>query len=137
MIIDVRLLIALNLVIQLILVLVLLVAFRFALHKDFKKHCTLMRIAVPVQILAVLGVMLPSMNRYLSVSPAGSAFGSEILIHHALGLGVVILWIYINLIIMRVLKPKVKIRNVMRLALSFWAASLLLGLHLYWAFYLS
>jgi hypothetical protein len=64
MIIDVRLLAELNLIVQLVLAVALLFAFRLALARDFKRHCALMRFAVPVQILAILGVMLPSMYGY-------------------------------------------------------------------------
>jgi len=96
-----------------------------------------MRIAVPVQILAVMGVMLPSMYGYLRNTSISPLFGSEILIHHTLGLGVMVLWVYINLIFMRIIGPGIKIRTVMRTALVFWAASMLLGLHLYLVAYLS
>jgi hypothetical protein len=136
MVIDFRMLTELNLVIQMILVLVLYVASRLAMGGDFKKHCTLMRIAVPVQILTVMGVMLPSMYGYLRNTSTASLFDSEILIHHSLGLVVVFLWIYINVIFMGILKPAIKIRTMMRVALICWTISLILGLHLYWVVYL-
>jgi uncharacterized membrane protein YozB (DUF420 family) len=137
MVIDFQMLVELNLIVQMILVLLLYVASRLAIRGDFKKHCTLMRIAVPVQILTVLGIMLPSMYGYLRNTSTVSLFGSEILIHHSLGLGVVFLWIYINIIFMGILKPAIKIRTMMRLALISWAVSMLIGLHLYWVVYLS
>ena len=135
--IDVRLLAELDLIVQLILGVVLLVAFRLALARDFKKHCALMRFAVPVQILAILGVMLPSMYGYSHNSSTDPLLDFEILIHHTLGLMVVALWIYINLIFMNILKPKVRLKIMMRLALGCWAASMVLGLYLYWSVYLS
>ena len=137
MVIDFQMLVELNLIVQMILVLLLYVASRLAIGGDFKKHCTLMRIAVPVQILTVLGVMLPSMYGYLRNTSTETLFNSEILIHHSLGLGVVFLWIYINIIFMGFLKPAIKIRTMMRLALASWAVSMLIGLHLYWVVYLS
>lgn len=137
MVLDFGMLVELNLIAQMILVLVLYVASRLAIDGNFKKHCTLMRIAVPVQILAVLGVMLPSMYGYLRNTLTASLFDSEILIHHILGLGVVFLWIYINIIFMGILKPAIEIKTLMRLALVSWVASMLLGLHLYWVAYLS
>jgi putative membrane protein len=94
-----------------------------------------MRFAVPVQILAILGVMLPSMYGYLRNPPKDPLFNYEILIHHTLGLMVVALWIYINLIFMNVLKPEIRVKTMMRLALGCWAASMVLGLYLYWAVY--
>jgi putative membrane protein len=137
MAIDVRLLAELDLIVQLILAVVLLVASRLALARDFKKHCALMRFAVPVQILAILGVMLPSMYGYFHNPSTDPLLDFEILIHHTLGLMVVALWTYINLIFMNVLKPKIGIKTMMRLALGCWAASMVLGLYLYWSVYLS
>ncbi len=137
MAIDVRLLAELDLIVQLILIFALLAASRLAMAKEFKTHCTLMRYAVPVQILAILAVMLPSMYGYLSNASTNPLFDSEILIHHTLGLMVVVLWVYINLIFMGVLKARLRIKTTMRLALASWAASMLLGLHLYWTVYLS
>ena len=136
MAIDVVLLAELNLAVQLILSLMLLIAFRLAQAKNFKKHCTMMRIAIPIQILAVLGIMLPSMYGYEQNISTGSLFFLEITIHHVLGLGVLVLWVYINLVFMRLLNPLMKIRVAMRLALVFWAASMALGLHLYFITYL-
>jgi|GEM_PF-196269 len=135
MIIDVRLLAELNLIVQLVLAVGLLFAFRLALARDFKRHCALMRFAVPVQILAILGVMLPSMYGYFRNPSTDPLLHFEILIHHTLGLMVVALWTYINLIFMNILKPKVRLKFMMRLALGCWAASMVLGLYLYWAVY--
>ena len=87
-----------------------------------------MRFAVPVQILAILSVMLPSMYGYLHNSSTDPLLDFEILIHHSLGLMVVALWININLIFMNILKPKIGIKTMMRLALGCWAASMVLGL---------
>jgi hypothetical protein len=94
-----------------------------------------MRIAVPVQIFTVMGVMLPSMYGYLRNTSTTSLFDSEILIHHSLGLAAVFLWIYINVIFAGFLKPAIKIRTMMWIALISWTVSLILGLHLYWVVY--
>jgi hypothetical protein len=134
--VSVHVIAELNLAIQLILVLMLLIAFRLARARDFKKHCTMMRIAVPIQILTVLGIMLPSMYGYEQNIFTGSLFFLEISVHHVLGLGVLLLWVYINLIYMRLINPLLKIKIAMRLALIFWAASMVLGLHLYLVTYL-
>ena len=96
-----------------------------------------MRIIVPVQILAIVGIMLPAMSGLVDL-PAGSAIlGSEILIHHALGLGVVIFWIYINLVFLRYVKPYLKIKPTMRVAAAFWILSLVLGVHIYSQLYIT
>ena len=135
MAVDLRLLAETNLAVQLILSLALLIAAGLARKRDFARHCKLMRAAVPVQIIAVLVVMLPSMNGYLGGGTSGP-IGAEVLIHHTFGLIVLVLWTYINLVFMRVIKSRRWIRASMRLAFASWAASMLLGLHLYWAVYL-
>jgi putative membrane protein len=94
-----------------------------------------MRFAIPVQIFAILGVMLPSMHGHFHNSSTDPFLDFEILIHHTLGLMVVALWIYINLIFMNILKPKVRLKIMMSRALGCWAASMVLGLYLYWAVY--
>lgn len=137
MAIDVKLLAELNLAIQLILASMLLIAFRLALIRNYRKHCTVMKIAVPLQILAVLAVMLPSMYGYEQNASTGHLFFLEISIHHILGLGLIALWIYINLVFMSLLKPLLKIKTAMRLALIFWVFSFVLGLHIYYIAYLS
>jgi uncharacterized membrane protein YozB (DUF420 family) len=136
MTIDVRLLAELNLTVQLILALMLLIAFRLALNRNYKRHCTVMRTAVPIQILAILGVMLPSMYGYEQNISTGNLFFLERSLHHLLGLGLIALWLYINLVFMKLLNPFLKIKIAMRLALIFWAVSMALGLHIYYIVYL-
>lgn len=136
MTIDVRQLAELNLIVQLILALMLLIAFRLARTRNYKGHCTVMRTAVPIQILAVLGIMLPSMHGYEQNIPISNLFFLEISLHHILGLGLIVLWIYINLVFMRLLNPLLKIKTAMRIALIFWAVSMALGLHIYYIAYL-
>lgn len=128
---DSRALALANLVTQLALIAVLGGAFYLAREKKLKKHCTVMRVAVPVQILAVLGIMFPSMDRFIEHTQIGPLFQAEILIHHMLGLSVLALWIYINLIFLGFLSLKFKLRTMMRLALTFWVVTLILGLHIY------
>ena len=128
---DSRTLALANLITQLALIAVLSGAFYLARNKEFSKHCTIMRVAVPVQIIAVLGIMFPSMDLFIEHAQIGPLFKAEILIHHLLGLSVLALWIYINLIFLGFLSLKFRLRNMMRLALTFWVATLVLGLHIY------
>jgi hypothetical protein len=65
---DIKTLAAVNLGIQLLLTLVLLGAVHLAKSMKFEKHCKVMRIAFPVQILAILAVMLPSRAATLSMA---------------------------------------------------------------------
>ncbi len=131
MALDIRTLIALNITVQIILALALAGSIYLAKKRSLKKHCAAMRIIVPVQILAILGIMLPAMSSHFGL-PAGSAIsGYEVLIHHALGLGVVVLWVYINLVFLRFVKPFLRIKSTMQLAAAFWILSLILGVHMY------
>jgi hypothetical protein len=133
---DVKTLAAINLSIQLLLTLALLSAVHLAKSKKFGKHCKVMRIAFPVQILAILAVMLPSMNGYFEHgSPGLFFFQAEMLVHHSLGLLAVILWVYINLIFLKYIRTWFSIRTAMRLALACWITSLIMGFHIFMLVY--
>jgi plastocyanin len=137
MALDFRTLIALNIAVQIILALALSGAIFLAKRRSLKKHCTTMRIIVPVQILAILGIMLPAMSGYANL-PAGSVISRyEVFIHHALGLGVVVLWVYINLVFLRYVKPFLRLKPTMRMAAAFWILSLILGVHIYSQLYIT
>jgi|GEM_PF-797196 len=137
MALDIRTLVALNITVQIILALALAGSIYLAKKKSLKRHCAVMRITVPVQILAILGIMLPAMSGSLN-QPAGSAvLVWEVLIHHALGLGVVVFWIYINLVFLRYIKPFLRIRPTMQMAAAFWIISLILGVHIYSQLYIT
>lgn len=131
MALDFRTLVALNITVQIILALALAGSIYLAKRRSLKKHCAAMRIIVPVQILAILGIMLPAMSSYVYL-PVGSVVSrSEVLIHHALGLGVVVFWVYINLVFLRFVKPFLRLKPTMQTAAAFWILSLLLGVHIY------
>ncbi len=131
MALDFRTLVALNITVQIILALALAGSIFLAKRRSLKKHCAAMRIIVPVQILAILGIMLPAMSSYVNL-PAGSAISEyEVLIHHALGLGVVVIWVYINLVFLRYVKPFLRLKPTMQMAAAFWILSLILGVHIY------
>ena len=138
MTIDVKFLALANLTIQLILIGVLSVAAYYSIKKkNFKKHCRILRIAVPFQILAILSIMLPSLLGYIENEHKGLLFNAEILIHHSLGLVVIGVWIYVNLVLLRIIKPRIRLRVAMRTALTSWIAALIIGLHMFvliWVF---
>lgn len=132
---DIKTIAEINLGIQLLLTLALIGAVYLAKHKKFGNHCKVMRITVPVQILAILAIMLPSMNGYLVYGTPSPLFRAEMLAHHSIGLVIVVLWVYINLIFLGYVRPRFRIRTAMRLALSFWALSLVMGLHMFVSIY--
>jgi uncharacterized membrane protein YozB (DUF420 family) len=127
---DIKTLAAVNLGIQPLLTLALLYAVYLAKIKKFEKHCKVMRIAFPIQILAILFVMLPSMNGYIAHGNTGS-FQAEMLVHHSLGFLAVILWVYINLISPKHVRTRFGARTAMRLALACWMTSLIMGFHIF------
>lgn len=132
---DIKTIAEINLGIQLLLTLVLAAAVYLARNKKFGNHCKVMRITVPVQILAILAIMLPSMDGYLVHGTPSLLFRTEMLVHHSIGLAIIVLWVYINLIFLGYVKPRFKIRTAMRLALSLWVLSLVMGLHMFVSIY--
>ncbi len=81
-------------------------------------------------------MMSPSMFGYLK-SPGQTALKTEMLIHHSLGILLVLLWVYINLAVMGRVRVLGKLAMYMRTALLLWVVAFLLGLHLYFQIYLS
>ncbi len=129
---DIRTLALANLTIQIFLIIMVSVAVYLAKKKkDLTKHCTFIRVLVPVQIIAIITVMLPSMLGYLA-HPL--PFATEILVHHALGIIVVVLWIYINLSFGKPWMPR-NLALFMRSAFTLWILALLIGLYLYLMIY--
>lgn len=131
MTIDVKTLADINLLVQLLLIVAVSIAVFQAKKMELGRHCTIMRGVVPVQVLAILAVMLPSMVGYIRNEQPGILFSTEMLAHHLLGLAVVALWIYINLLFVGKVSGKVRLATIMRSALALWVLSLLLGLHMY------
>jgi hypothetical protein len=128
MAIDVKTLALANLAVQILLIMMVSGAVYLAKKKrELMRHCSFMKVLVPVQIIAIAAVMLPSMLGYLKNPPS---FSTEMLVHHTLGLSVVALWIYINLSFGKPWMPR-NLRAFMRLAFTLWMLALLLGLHMY------
>ena len=128
---DIKTLVVVNLSVQVSLMIAVFIAAFMARKSDFKKHCTIMRVLLPLQIISIAGVMLPSMLGYLENEQPGTFFNIEVLIHHTLGLAVVALWVYVNLALRGVMKMWGRLVVAMRLAFALWALTFLIGLHLY------
>jgi putative membrane protein len=69
-----------------------------AKKRNLGKHCIVMRVSVLLQIIAIAVVMLPSMLGYIENVQRDIFFNIEMLVHHTLGLIVIAIWIFINLI---------------------------------------
>ncbi len=130
MVFDVKTLALANLGIQIFLIVFVFCAVYFVKKGNPLKHCTMVRIAVPLQILAIIAVMLPSLLGYIKIEPFG-IFNAELLLHHTLGLLVVVLWIYINLAFGNIIRMPANFRTFMRTALCLWILALVLGLYIY------
>ena len=124
-----------NLALQLILTATLVFAVFLAKKKNYQKHCFVLRLAVTVQIMIILVLMSPAMGPILAPGRPNGLFQVEVLLHHGLGLAVVLLWIYINLVYLGRLKARLALRWVMQAAAGLWVASLILGFHIYLKLY--
>ena len=131
MVLDERVLAIINLIVQLLLIIIISVAAYLARKRQLKKHCTIMMVAVPIQIIAIASVMLPPMLGYVRYGQPGSSFNIEIWAHHILGLAVIVLWIYIILVFRGVIKVLGRLVIYMRLAFILWLLVLFMGIHLY------
>ena len=121
-----------NLIFQCMLLLTVLVAGYLARFRhNLKLHCLILRVAIPLQILAIAAIMLPAMLGYIHRGDRTTLFNTEMWIHHVLGLGVVGLWVYINLVFQGIIKSPGRLVILMRLAFFLWIIVLLMGIYLY------
>jgi len=131
MVFDVKTQAIVNLTIQVLLMMTMSGAVYLVKKRYLGRHCAVMRICVLVQIIAIAGVMLPSMIGYIEHEQRGGFFNIEMLAHHALGLAVIVIGIYINLAFAGVMKIWGRLVSAMRLALALWILALVIGLHMY------
>jgi hypothetical protein len=125
-----KLLASINLAVQILLFLSVLVAAYLARFKsDYKLHCTFLRVLVPVQIVITAAIMLPAMLSYISTRSI--SFNIVIYIHHSLGLGIIIIWIYVNLVLLSLIKSIGRLAIAMRIAFTFWTIVLPIGIYMY------
>ncbi|MBM2832166.1 MAG: hypothetical protein HW414_1218 [Dehalococcoidia bacterium] len=129
---DVRILSTVNLVLQSLLVVALMAAVYLVRKKrDLKIHCLIIRIAVPLQVIAILGVMLPSMFGYIGNEQTSLFMAIEILAHHTLGLVVIALWVYVSILFRRGAGSLPRMVTAMKVAFWLWLVVFLVGLHIY------
>ncbi len=131
MVFDVKTQAMVNLTIQFLLIMTVSGAVLLAKKRNLGKHCVFMRVAVLLQIITIVGVMLPSMLGYIENEQRDIFFNIEMLVHHTLGLTVIAIWIYINLVFAGVMRIRGRLAAAMRLALASWILTLIIGLHMY------
>jgi len=131
MFLDPRTLAVINLGVQVFLIFAVFgAAYLARKKKDFRHHCTIMRVAMLVQILAIVFIMIPSLRDHISHGQPG-LLNDEMLAHHVLGALVIVLWIYINIVVMGLVRPLGRTIVAMRLAFVLWVVSLFMGIHIY------
>ncbi|MEI8002913.1 MAG: hypothetical protein WCG94_01105 [Methanothrix sp.] len=135
MLLDYQTMVASNLILQLILAAALAFAVFLAKKKNFQKHCLVLRLAVTAQILAVLALMSPAMGQILEPDRTNGLFQAEVLLHHGLGLAVILLWIYINLVYLGRLRARIALKLAMQAAAGLWGTSFILGFYIYLGLY--
>jgi hypothetical protein len=121
-----------NLIIQCVLVVWVAVGSSIALRRRYRRHCLIMRSAVAVQALSIGIIMAPSLASYVAHLSGWSRFVIEMVVHHALGVIVLLLFIYVNLAYLGVVRAPRRMRPFMLTALGLWVASLGLGVYLFW-----
>jgi hypothetical protein len=121
-----------NTILQVLLIMMAGVAFWLARRRRLKRHCLVMRIAIGVQIVLIGALMAPSLSAYVGKWSGWSRFTAEIIIHHTLGVIVVLFFIFFNLVLTGVIKYRRRLRPLMWTALVLWLTSLGMGVHLYW-----
>ncbi|CAG0984993.1 hypothetical protein METP1_01978 [Methanosarcinales archaeon] len=131
MVFDVKTQAIVNLTIQVLLIMTISGAVYLVKKRNLGRHCAVMRISLLVQMIAIAGVMLPSMLGYIEHEQRGVFFNIEMLAHHALGLAVIVIGIYINLAFEGVMRIWGRLVSAMRLVLALWILALIIGLHMY------
>ena len=131
MVFDIKTQAMVNLTIQVLLIMTVSGAVFLVKKRNLGKHCVVMRVAVVLQIIAIAGVMLPSMLGYIENVQQNTIFNIEIYVHHTLGLIVIAIWIYINLVFAGVMRIRGRLATAMRLALVAWTLALVIGIHMY------
>jgi hypothetical protein len=127
-----RTIVTFNLILQCFLIITVLVAAYLAKFRhQLKIHCLILRIAIPLQVASIAAIMFPAMLGYIHHGDRTQLFNILMLIHHSLGLVVVAIWVYVNLVVQGVIKGFGKLPVVMRLALFLWIIVLLMGIYLY------
>lgn len=131
---NVEALATVNLVAQALLLIAVLIAARLARKKRLIKHCRIITVVLVIELVTIFLVMLPSLVGLLN-TPIPTALKVEDWVHHSLGLVVVLLWVYVSLAVRGRVRAVGKLAIYMRAALAIWVLTFLLGVHLYFQFY--
>ncbi len=125
----------LNLIIQTLLIIVILVSIYFVRNNKIKLHCRIMGFALFAQLLLTIFFMYPAMSGVRSTDYFNTFFNIELLFHHGLGLFVLLLGLYVELLFMGRVKDILNRFVAMKLIAALWFLFYLLGVHLYLVMY--
>lgn len=120
-----------NLILQVVLVLGVAVAFCLARRRKLRRHCLLMRVLIGVEVASIIVSMTRPMLDYVRQPPPLRLLTTETIVHHSLGLLVILMFIYVNLVFEHTIKTRWGFKNIMRIAAVLWVVTLVLGIHLY------
>jgi len=120
-----------NLIIQIVVGIVGFAAVVVARKRKVRRHCLLMRASVAVLIVTTVVSMTSPFVDFVRETPPLALFYPEMVVHHTLGLALIVLFIYINLSYTGVIKATRGFKAAMWSAASSWLATLVLGIHLY------
>jgi hypothetical protein len=107
------------------------VAYILIRRRHLTIHCFLMRVFVPLQVLATAGFMFRSLLGYVQSPPNLFLLVPEMVLHHSLGMVVILVFIWVNLGFTWGRRYRRALKPLMRTAIICWAITLLLGLHIF------
>lgn len=119
-----------NLIVQAVLLVGVCIGATLAATRKYDRHCLFMRVTVGLQVVAIGVFMIAPLKRW--VSDYRGWFRALLLVHHSLGVIVILLFIYINLALAGWVKAPKRMRNVMRSTLGLWLVVLALGGYIYY-----
>ena len=123
-----------NIGLQFFILLLLVFSSYMAHSKKMKIHCSLMGVALFLQLLTIVFVMFPSFSAFSGMQ-ISSQLLVELWVHHIAGLLVMLLVIYINLAVKGSVHFLGEPYRLMRPVALLWFLVLLGGMHIYISLY--
>ncbi|WP_321418103.1 hypothetical protein [uncultured Methanomethylovorans sp.] len=123
-----------NIELQLFILLLLAFSSYMAHSKKVQLHCSLMGIALFLQVLTIFFVMSPSLSSVSGIQISNQLF-LELWVHHITGLLVLLLVLYINLAVKGYVRFLGEPYRLMKPVALLWFVVFLGGIHIYTRLY--
>ena len=123
-----------NIWLQLLILLLLVLSSYMAHSKKVKPHCSLMGLALFLQLLTIFFVMSPSLSSVSGIQISDQLL-LELWVHHIAGLLVMLLVMYINLAVKSSMRFLGDPYRLMRPVALLWFVVFLGGMHIYLSLY--